>query len=145
MAQIRDLLEKEIKANLEWFSFPVEMHSFQAASALCAIDLGGAYAVVCATLIVQIQACGTVIRQEMDAASGVFGKMHKHDPIDMFPMLDFDMDLNSGKVASPVTFRIFPSQHNQLIAQNIWQFMSPDSSRDQALKYVKEFLNQKGS
>ena len=66
------------------------------------------------------------------------------DPVDMFPMLDFDMDLNSGEVASPVTLRIFPSQHDQLIACNVRQFMSPDSSREQALQYVKEFLKKGG-
>ena len=119
------------------------MHAFQAASALCAIDLGGTYAVAYSALIEQIQASSAVIREEMDAAIGVFRNMRKHHPVE-FPMLDFDMGLSSGEVVSPVTLRIFPSQQEQLIARNIRQFMSPDSSRDQALEYVQEFLERGG-
>ena len=135
VSRIRSLLETEIRNMLEWFSFLREMHAFQPASALYAIDLGRTYAVAYAALIEQIRALGAVIQEELDPATEVFRKMHKHDPVDMCPMLDSDMDLNSGQVVSPVTIRIFPSQHDQLIAQNIRQFMHPESSRDQALQY----------
>ena len=72
----------------------------------------------------------------------MFPKMHMHDLVDMFPMLDLDMDLNSGEVASPVSLRFLPSQHDQLIAHNIRKFMSPELSREQAWQYVKEFLKR---
>ena len=97
---------------LEWFSFLHEMHAFQPASALYAMDLGGTYAVAYAALIEHIRAFGAVIQEDLDPATEVFRKMHKHDPVDMCPMLDSDMDLNSGQVVSPVTIRIVPSQHN---------------------------------
>ena len=121
VAKIRSLLEKEMQTNLGWFSSPIEMRAFQAASALTAIDLVGTYAVAYSALIKQIQANGNVIRNEVDSASGVFGKMHLHDPVDMCP--------TRGEMTSRVVLRIFPSQTDQLIARNIPQCMSPDASK----------------
>ena len=64
-------------------SFPIEMHAFQAASVLCAIDLGGTYAVAYSALIEQSQAFGHVIQDEVDEASGVFRKMRVRDSVDV--------------------------------------------------------------
>ena len=52
---------------------------------------------------------------------------------------DYELDLPSGDVSSPVVVRIFPTQTNQLILRHIRKFMLPDSS---ALQYVKEFLRK---
>ena len=71
-------------------------------------------------------------------------KMHPHDLVDMFPMLDHELDLNIGEISSPTVIRIFPSQSDQLIARNIRQFMQPDSSREQAVEYVQQFLKRGG-
>ena len=39
--QIRELLAREIRTNLGWFSFPLEMRSFQIASAQHALEVDG--------------------------------------------------------------------------------------------------------
>ena len=38
----------------------------------------------------------------------------------------------------------FPSQTNQLIARRVRKFMMPESTREDALKYAKEFLKRGG-
>ena len=80
---------------------------------------------------------------EVDPSHGVFRTFHMCDPISRFPILDSDVDLNNNQIGSSPVKQIFPSHFDQMVAKNIDTFMQPDFNPEEALKYVKEFI-QKG-
>ena len=110
--QIRSFLANEHRDTLLWFSFPREMLRFQTASAQSAIDLGGVNAVHYRRLMEQIFEYGNVLKTETDQSHGVHRKFHKYDPIEVFPLLDGDMDLSEDAIGSQCVKKIFPTVRN---------------------------------
>ena len=89
----------------------------------------------------QISEYGNVLKTETDQSHGVHRKFHKHDPIEVFPLLDGDMDLSEDAIGSQCVKKlIFPTVQEQLIAKHIKKFIEPDSSAKEALPRVKKFL-----
>ena len=138
----RELPKNEINLNLSWISFPLEMFNLQMASALSAVDLGGTYATQYSCLVEQIAAYGPVIDMEVDPSHGVFRSFRMFDPIDRFPILDSEVDLNNGQISSNAVKRIVPSQFDQMVTKNIRGFMQPEFDPEQALRYLKEFVRK---
>ena len=79
---------------------------------------------------------------EVDPSHGVFRTSHVCDPISRWDW-NSDFDLNNNQIGSSPVKQIFPSHFDQMVAKNIHTFMQPDFNPEEALKYVKEFM-QKG-
>ena len=143
IVQIRPLLANEHRDTLLWFSFPREMIRFQTASAQSTIDLGGTNAVQYNRLMEQISEFGSTLSAEVDQSHGVYRQFHKYDLIEVFPLLDGDLDLSEDVISSQFVKKIFPSVQEQLVAKHIKQFIEPDSSAKEALPRVKKFIKEK--
>ena len=91
---------------------------------------------------VQSAEYGPTIDGEVDPSHGVFRTFHMCNPIDRFPILDSDVDLNNGQISSNAVKKISPSQFGQMVTKNMHTFMQPDFNPEQALRYVKEFVRK---
>ena len=140
LEQIRSLLINEHRDTLKCFSFPQDMIFFQPASAQSAIDLGGVNAVQYKRLMEQISDYGSALSVEVDKSHGFHRQFHMYDPVEAFPLLDGDIDLNDDVIGSPFVKKIFPSVQEQSVAKNINRFIDPDSTAKEALPLVKKFL-----
>ena len=88
---------------------------------------------------------GSALSVEVDKSHGVHRQCHMYDPVEIFPLLDGDIDLNDDVISSQFVNQIFPSVQEQSVAKNSKRFIDLDSSAKDALPLVKKFLKEQPS
>ena len=140
---IRELLDKEINLRTcPGFHFLAKCLTCRWSQHFRQLNWGGNFATLYARMISQIAEYGPMTDREVDSSHGVSRTFHLCDPIGRFPILDSDVDLSNGQISSSAVKQIFPSQFDQMVAKNIHTFMQPDFNAEEALRYVKEFIQR---